>query len=330
MKNWQETQALLEQLRTRLGRGETVAWATVVAIKGSTYRRPGAKLLIASDGELAGNVSGGCLEQDIRERALQVLQTGCAACVHYDTSDVEDALWGLGLGCNGAVDLFIQPITPENAGWVESLWQALDGETPLTLRTTLEGAAVGQTQWADAQAGEVTGRAEGCFQERLEPPPTVWVCGAGDDALPLVALLDAVGFRVTVLDHRSAFLTAARFPAARRLEAVRPDEWEGPPPTDNAPLVVVKTHTLQYDMEWVTQWVKVGARYIGLLGPRARREEIVAKIEPSAAVCIFGPAGLDLGGEGPEQVALSIVAEVLAVYHQRTGGHLRDRSGAIH
>ncbi len=330
MKNWQETQELVAELRTRLGRGESVAWATVVSIQGSTYRRPGAKLLMAADGTLAGNISGGCLEQDVRERALEVLRAGQPACVHYDTGDVEDTLWGLGLGCNGQVDIFIQPVSPDTADWVEPLAQALDGNEAITVCTDLAGDASGQVRWARSGATDVTGLEDGVFCERLEPPPVVWVCGAGDDAMPLVALLASTGFRVAVLDHRPAFLTSVRFPAARQLEAVRPAEWPGPPTGNPSALVVVKTHTLQYDLEWVNQWIAAGARYIGLLGPRARRDEILAKVEPAQRDLVFGPAGLDLGGEGPEQVALSIVAEILAVYHQRPGGHLRDRLGTIH
>lgn len=333
MKNWSETQTLFEALHRRLSAGEHAALATVTQIAGSTYRRPGAKLLVTADGVLRGNVSGGCLEQDVRERALHVLATGKAVQVHYDTGDGDDTLWGMGLGCNGQVDIFIHPVTPADlATVIDPACQALADSHVFGLRTTLTGPQTGRLQIDHAATGAapLTTLTAGEFREQLVPPPMLWICGAGDDAIPLVDLAATAGFRVAVLDHRAAFLTAERFSAARWRQQVQPAEWTLPAMARGPHLAVVKTHNLSHDTTWVKQWLKADAIYIGLLGPRARRDELVRLLRIPPSTTLFGPAGLDIGGEGPEQVALSIIAEVLAAYHQRAGGHLRDRREAIH
>ncbi len=333
MKNWSETQTLFDVLHHRLAAGESAALATVILIAGSTYRRPGAKLLVTADGVLRGNISGGCLEQDVRERALHVLATGKALQAHYDTGDSDDELWGMGLGCNGQVDIFIHPVTPADlATVIDPACQALADARVFGLRTTLTGPQAGRLQIDYEATGlvPVTTLTAGEFREQLVPPPMLWVCGAGDDAIPLVDLAATAGFRVAVLDHRAAFLAAERFPAARWRQQVQPAEWTLPAAAQGPHLAVVKTHNLSHDTAWVKQWLQTDATYIGLLGPGARRDELMRLLGVLPSATLFGPAGLDIGGEGPEQVALSIVAEALAAYHQRTGGHLRDRREAIH
>ncbi len=330
MKHWQETDEIYQRLHALTAAGESAALAVIIGIEGSTYRRPGAKLLIEPDGRMIGNVSGGCLEQDVRETALAILQDGTARRVHYDTSDEEDKVWGMGLGCNGKVDLFVQRITPrEHAGFVEEVCALLGGDRPFALRTEIDGDARGRL--SVMESAEVRTEWRGTtFTERLDPPPTLLICGAGDDALPLARFAHELGFRVTVADHRSAYLAPDRFPDGARRMQVRPEDALDELLVNANTYVVVKTHALAHDAVWVDRLLQTEAPYIGLLGPRERRDDILKRTDPAERDRLYGPVGLDLGGEGPEQVSLSIVAEALAVLHKRGAGHLKDRTKAIH
>lgn len=332
MKNWQETQQIITRLTHLLDAGVPAALATIVRIQGSTYRRPGAKLLIETDGRMMGNVSGGCLEEDVRETALAVMASGEPRSVHYDTSDAEDKVWGMGLGCNGQVDVFIQPITADVHRAVLSDADArLEGDNAFVLRIGLTGAEAGRISIeASAEPLPDTHCEASVFVERLLPPPTLLVCGAGDDALPLVRMANEIGFRVVVADHRSAYLTSDRFPDARRCVRIRPDDDVEEGLLTDRTLAVVKTHAQRYDGAWVERLVASPVPYIGLLGPKERREDIMKQIDPEAHPRIYGPVGLDIGGEGPEQVAVSILAETLSVWNNRSAGYLRDRNKAIH
>jgi xanthine/CO dehydrogenase XdhC/CoxF family maturation factor len=302
MKTWQETARVFDELARLRDAGRKAALATLVKVEGSAYRRPGAKLLIRDDGSMLGNVSGGCLENDLRERALRVIGSGRPEPVHYDTGSDESVLWGLGLGCNGKIELYLQPAPFE---LVSEVQQKLAGTEPF-----------------DMTAGD--------FVEHLEPPPDLVVIGAGDDAIPLVSLAADAGFRVWLVDHRSAYLRAELFAGAHRMICARPEQGFGDLPHAVSTLVVVKNHHLEMDKAWARLCADSPVRYIGLLGPKARRDEILRSLTPSHHPRLFGPTGLDLGAEGPEQIALSVVAELLAVVGGRKPGHLRDRQGAIH
>ncbi len=333
-------------------------------IVGSAYRRPGAKFLIEETGDnTLGSVSGGCLEADVREMARQqVLATGIPSLRHYSTGADEDMIWGLGLGCNGLIDIFIQPATGGPlAALAEPLRQLVAGDSPFALLTVVDGEGLGASMIVgpegsvhgslgspdlDAQAVEhargllasgrsgvqkITGRS--VFIEVLPPPPHLIVCGAGDDARPLVAYAADAGFRVTLLDHRPALLDPVAFPRASQRLLARPDDPAVSLPPAGRALAVVKTHSLAVDREWVRRLLAAGLPYVGVLGPRARTESILRDIgaaDPADTERVFGPVGLDLGADGPRQVAVSIVAELLAFTTRREPRHLVERKEAIH
>jgi xanthine dehydrogenase accessory factor len=401
MIHWKETAEIVVRLRETAAVGRRAALATVVRIVGSAYRRPGAKLLIEEDGTTLGSVSGGCLEADVREIAKAVLETGQPWLRHYDTAD-ENILWGLGLGCNGQVDVLVQPAT---AGAFSGLTPRLDelfaGDAAFALATVLpatlappatRGKAASAAEWSGhgdqavpagggfepagsmllverddgrddslAVAGEparppgalgrllaeraraalaagVSGVHEAggqrVFVEVQQPPPHLLVCGAGDDAKPLVAYAADAGFRVTLLDHRPALLDLGWFPQATRRIVARPEDRAVILPPASRSLAVVKTHSLHHDREWVRRLLAAGLPYIGVLGPRARTESILRDVAESCreatADRVFGPVGLDLGADGPRQVAVSIVAELLAFTAHRQPRHLSERREAIH
>ncbi len=354
-----------------LGRqGRATAIAMVTQISGSAYRRPGAKLLVEAGGSFLGSISGGCLEEDVREIGLGVLDSGTSRLLHYDTGTDETKLWGLGLGCDGEVDILVQPISAADAAG--GVWQRvrtlLDGDAPFALATlvdaqppdagrpgstivvgtrgVLAGSLRAEGTETAALAAEVVRLASGAlasgrarfetlgarrlFVDVLLPPPKLLVCGAGDDARPTVALAAMMGFRVSVADHRAAYLTAERFPEAQRLFLIRPEDDAPGLPADGDTYAVIKTHSLMRDTAWVKRLASTEIHYLGVLGPRARIEKIAAELGMQGDPRLFGPIGIDIGADGPEQVGLSIVAELLAVHAHRKPRHLRERVESIH
>jgi len=168
------------------------------------------------------------------------------------------------------------------------------------------------------------------FTEVLEPPPQLLIAGAGDDAIPLAATAAAIGFRVTVADHRSPFLTPERFPDAWQLVLGRSEAAMDSVSLGASIHAVTMTHSYEADREWLRRLLRTGVPYIGVLGPRVRTQKLLAELGAADCERIFGPVGLDLGGEGPEQVALSIAAELLAFWSRRSPRPLREREGPIH
>jgi xanthine/CO dehydrogenase XdhC/CoxF family maturation factor len=358
VKHWQETAAILDRT-LRLGeRGARAALATVVRISGSAYRRPGAKFLVEEGGATCGGVSGGCLEADVREIATAVMREQSPRLLHYDTGSDEETVWGLGLGCEGAVDIFIRPVGDAfDRSLGQRMRELLAGGAPFAISTMVKGPHAGRAVlWAqgrheggfgdgdlDRAAADEGARlletggsglleigAHALFTEALTPPPHLVVFGAGDDARPLARLAADVGFQVTVVDHRPGYLTPERLPPPVRLVLRRSEEGLAGMELGRRHFAVVQTHSLAHDREWMRALISCPIAYLGLLGPRARKEELLRQLGTEASDRIFAPVGLDLGAEGPEQVAVAIVAEMLAVRAGRQPAHLRARQGSIH
>lgn len=350
--------------------GRKLALATIVSVRGSTYRRPGARLLVPEEGDLIGNISGGCLENDVADVARVVMDEGRARIVSFDLTADDEAVWGWGLGCNGAIDLFVEPAdkAAEVAG---ALRMALEEERPLAMVTVLSSEASGTAQ-GDRLLVRPDGSTEGslgdpsvdtaaresalqllaleksdvreiaqgvrAFIEVLEPPLRLVICGAGHDVAPLVAATDGLGWRPVVVDDRQAFLTTERFPQAADLVFVeRPDEIAKVVAIDERTFVVVMTHNFLRDRDYVRSLLGTPARYIALLGPGARTARLLHELREEGVETsdgdlqrIHAPAGLDLGAEGPEEIAAAIVAEIVAVKRRRGAGFLKDRPGPIH
>ena len=337
MKHWRETAEIVERAIALASARRRAALATVVRIEGSSYRRPGAKFLIEDDGQTLGGVSGGCLEADVRDIGLQVIHTGAPKLLHYDTGTDDRTVWGLGLGCNGSVDIFVQPATESRT--LDSLREIrtrLQGASGFAIVTTIEGRAdVGRMTIADAPARDARSRvattdSQTEFTEILHPPPELIVCGAGDDSRPLVVCASEAGFAVTVIDHREAFLAPSRFPLAKSRLQMRPEDGLGALTVAPRTLVIVKTHSFVNDRDWLHAFLGTRASYIGLLGPRARASELLGLLGVDADERVFAPVGLNVGADGPEQIAISIVSELLAVLARQQPGHLREKRLAIH
>ena len=361
---------VLDAIESLSAKGERMALATIVAVRGSTYRRPGARLLVPEDGAPSGNISGGCLEGDVADMARVVMNEGTARLAGWDLTADDDAVWGLGLGCNGAIEVFIEP-AEQAADVAHSLRAALEEEDPISVVTVLEsedptvspGSRIvvrphGDPQGSlgapgvdaeaiavahellEAERSEVRTLEHGvrAFVEVLEPPLRLLVCGAGHDAIPLVRAARGIGWSPTVVDDRPGFLNLDRFPEAVGFVHVEaPEQVAKVAPIDRRTHVVVMTHNFLRDKEYLRSLVDSDAGYIGMLGPSARTQRLLTElagegVEITAAdhARIHGPAGLDLGAEGPEEITQAIVAEIVAAKHGRAGGFLKERPGPIH
>ena len=350
------------------------AMATVVTTAGSVYRRSGARMFLYADGRRVGSVSGGCLEADVAERARRVTATGRPAYVLYDTRG-EGGDTFFDLGCNGAVGVLIERAgEPEarrglhflarfhaarQSGVMATIYQVSGAiraepgqrlclsesggcETSITdfdlrdallsdCRLLLEAPQIESRTYAFSQ-----GSAE-VLLEAVAPPVRLLVCGAGQDAIPLAQAASLLGWQTLIADHRPAFLTAERFPAASELLETRPEQLLEHIAPDARTVAVIMTHNFGHDRTCLQRLLPSAACYIGLLGPKRRAERMLRELhesgltlEPGQLKRLYNPAGLDIGAETPEEIALAIVAEIQAHLAGRTGRPLRERGGPIH
>ena len=301
--------------------GEPLALALVLRTAGSTYRKHGAWMLIARDGRYAGLLSGGCLEGDLREHAFRVIDSGVAARVSYDMRGPDDALWGLGSGCEGAMDVLLLRVGPAEE------WQPLKalhdsivkGDAcafgVITEQTT-GGAPIGTVLINPAEVAPL-------FIVRVSPPPHVLLLGGGPDSLPVAELVVFLGWRLTVVDHRPAYTASDRFPAGTRVIGCHADELAQHCNLERIDAAVVMSHHLDSDRAYLAALIPTAIPYVGLLGPQPRRERLLADlgtVAESLRARLHAPIGLDIGAHTPSAIALSIVAEIQAAFSGRDGG----------
>lgn len=316
-------------------RGVPVALATVVDVRGSSYRRPGARLLVPADGPPVGLISGGCLEEEAARLARDAIHSGLPRLVTIDHSAEGDELWGSGLGCRGIVMLFAEP--PALAAETLAALRAAGSDGTATYQlTALAGArrrlsasqAAALSDRADAERPSIVGER---VLDPILPPVELVVCGAGPDAVALVEGATRLGWRATVADPRRSLLRADRFPGARLTDLPPPEAARQVAPGRRT-AVVIMGHDYLRDAEYLAAFAGTEAAYLGMIGPRDRTERITAEVDvpPWALERLHAPAGLDIGADGAEEVATSILAEILAVLRGRFGGALRDQPGPIH
>ena len=311
--------------------------ATLAIVEGSSYRRPGARLLVTAAGTRLGSVSGGCLEEDVLARARNVLATGRAETVVYDTTTENDLVWGVGLGCHGIVRVVLERLPPRPA-WAVTLAENFTARRPTPLAVVHragDDAQLGTRLATELPEGKMPG-AE-IFFNTIAPPTALFLFGAGDDAQPLAQLAHELGWHVTIADPRAAFATAARFPQAHALVVAPAAELAERAAPDLDALAVVMTHHYVHDVPLLRALLTRSLAYLGLLGPKKRSEKILADLArdglvltPAMRARLHAPVGLDLGADTPPQVALAIVAEMQAVLAGRDARPLRDRTRPIH
>jgi xanthine/CO dehydrogenase XdhC/CoxF family maturation factor len=328
--------------------------ATITATEGSTYRKTGAMLLASADGGFAGLISGGCLEGDLMHHVRRVFETGEALTVDYDMSAGDDLVWNLGLGCDGVIHLLLQRLE-RNAGLAvleqidrahrerKAVLLAVVSDPAAAPRGALglvdaDGATAGDSilsgllerhakPWPDWRTRVVkSGSGVGPALLVHVPAPTrVLICGAGPDALPLARILDELDWEVVVVDHRADFARPERFPRRCRVVHSRPRALAEQVAVDQFDGALVMSHHLENDAEYLRRLAAQPPRYLGLLGPAARKERL-REMANCPSLTIHGPAGLDIGSELPASIALSIAAEMHAVLNGRDGRSLECMS----
>ena len=309
-------------------RGGAVALATLVRVEGSSYRRPGARLLIAHDGTYAGAISGGCLEAEVLRKAQWLVRRG-ATVQRYSTLFDDTAEIPYGLGCGGTVDVLLEPAgSLEFLALLQAMEASLRGHGRRVITQLPEAGGPLRRRITDAQGERVFGSESGVvdlskphFDEAIQPPQRLFICGAGDDAQPVVRLASLLGWSVAVVDGRAQWARPERFPEAERV-MVAQDVHHVRVATDDA--VVVMTHSYEQDRAWLAALLPQCPRYLGLLGARHRSALLMSETAALLGwdlqrTCeqVFAPIGLDLGGDGAEAIALAVVSEVQAHLEQR-------------
>ncbi|ULQ52748.1 XdhC family protein [Flavihumibacter fluvii] len=355
--------------------GQKSALVTVVHLEGSSYRRPGARMLVSDDGQMTGAISGGCLEGDALRKALLVLAQQQSRLVTYDTSDEDDATIGVQLGCAGVIQVLMEPILPAHPdNPIELLRKATAKRQEFVLVTgfSLEHKKSSQagTCLLVEQDGSVSGQPGDelllaamledvalafaqkkssfrqyiwhdqnitAFIEYVPPSISLVIVGAGNDVMPVVAIADTLGWESNVVDGRPTHAKRERFASACQVLVSKPENVLEQMAIDDQTAFVLMTHNYNYDLAMLKALVKTHVPYIGVLGPRKKLDRMLGDMQAEGITLseeqlsrVYGPVGLDLGGETAEEIALSIIAEIKAIMAGKSSLSLRLREEVIH
>lgn len=359
-----EIQEILKKIKT-LKSDEKAILATVVDVQGSSYRLPGAKMLILENGDTFGTVSGGCLEADILERAKQVLETGEPQIFVYDTTKDLDSVFSLNMGCRGIIRILLEPIRDNLLlDYIENCFgkkqnglsaTLIKSENGLKLRSRLLldknevfhndfDRHISDKIFDDAQDVLNSGKSDlktydfgEVFFDYIAPPINLTIFGAGADAVPLADIANSLGWFVKVVDHREKFANKERFVNADEILISHSENTAENVEVDKNSVAVIMTHNYEHDKNILKVLLKSNAKYIGKLGPKRRSENMLREFSEEGLSFteeelnkFYSPIGLDIGADTPESIALSIVAEIQAALKNREGSHLRKREGSIY
>ncbi len=356
---------IYETIERWLKEGQRVVRATVTSVEQSAPRGPGAWMAVNERGEVAGSVSGGCVEGAVYEEAQDVFKTGRPRWVTYGISD--DQAISVGLTCGGTIHVFISLIAP---GGFDRLLGSFRADVPVALATRLDGPEIGEVLavWKDEQMGSVgtpglnhavieearallaqgeseirTFGSEGepigdevqIFIQSFAPRPNMYIFGAIDFTKAMVRIGKYLGYQVTVVDARPIFATRIRFPEADDVIVEWPDEFLSHAPVDDRTALVILTHDVKFDVPVMEVALKTKAGYIGAMGSRKTQANRFAELRAKGfteeqLARISAPIGLDIGARTPEETAISIAAEIIAHRSGRSGGRLTNSSNAIH
>lgn len=365
-----ELQDIVNAYDKAIESGRQTALATVVLVEGSSYRRAGARMLITEDGQLTGAISGGCLEGDALRKARLVMAQSKPMLVTYDTTDDDDAKFGVGLGCNGVIHILIEPLFPQNDNSPIILFKTfLSKRKPVVLVTMfllddrhaaqpgtcllmaadkLTTGTIAEKQIADAVLSDaenvlkngnsvtktyIYGNGYTCFIELLQPAVSLVIFGAGNDAIPLVQIASVLGWQVTLIDGRANYAVPERFPLVHKIIIAKPEQALLQFKTDKRTALVLMTHNFNYDMAILRQLIPLQLPYVATLGPKKRLNRMLDEFRTDGMTItaeqlqsIYGPAGIDIGSDNADEIALSIIVEIQAVLNNRTINSLRDKT----
>lgn len=278
-------------------RGKPLALATLVTARGSSYRRPGARMLICPDGSTVGSLSGGCLEEEVAERAREVVRSGKPALMEFDTRRR--------FGCNGSIEIFVEAVRDDFLADLAAAWRERHSCRALTVFAGADHESGSRILAPGEEAPN------GAFLQKIEPPIQLIIFGDGPDSRPFRSVAELLGWSVLEVDRATDLPTQA----------------------DRRTAAVVKSHNYGRDCAALRHLLQLDLLYVGLLGPRKRRDQLLGDLLDSGvaiAAELFAPAGLDLGAETPEEVALAISAEIQVVFADASGESLRERKAPIH
>lgn len=353
--------------------GKQTALATVVHVEGSSYRRPGARMLIEDDGQLTGAISGGCLEGDALRKALLVMTEKRSRLVTYDTMDDDDAKFGVGLGCNGIIQVLIEPIDIANPNNPIQYLKAVNEKRQKAVLITLfslqdkkdpqygtclllkeDGGLIDHTPvlkdilLADANDALINQTTSfknyisdnhnlTAFIEVIKPPVAVIIIGAGNDVMPVVDMADILGWEATVVDGRANYAKKERFVSACQVLVAKPEQALEQIDIDEQTVFLLMTHNYNYDMAMLRQLLQKNVAYIGMLGPKKKRERMLTELKEEGLnftaqqlSVLHSPVGLDIGAETSEEIALSILSEIKALFAGKDVQSLRTLKEVIH
>ena len=319
-----ELYTVIQQVKDLQKSGLKFVLATVVRVEGSAYRRPGARMLIAEDGNWWGGISGGCLEGDILKKAQLALFSQSYKTITYDTREEDPFALGIGLGCQGVIEIHINPFQDQINALVDALEKHLEGNVAHTLKTDHSDSF--QIELLEASVSHVSDWSEHTFTEYLSAPMTVWVFGNQFDAQGFIQQAIELAWRVHwvgILSKMASHLTVKeRFSYE--------DFW----PIQSSDFLVMMTHDLEKDVKILEKLLSAPIKptYVGILGPKKRFEKLQNHFKEDLVTLlpISAPIGLDIGAEGPEEIAISIMAEILSTKNSRNGQRLSLRDRAIH
>ena len=373
---------ILKESRHLAEKNQTYALATVVKIGGSTYRRPGARMLISADGEHWGTISGGCLEGEVAAQAMQVIEEGQARLIPFDLED-DDIVLGFGAGCNGIVHVLVQPILPEDRSTPidalnlcirerrngvlativaderevadsvgkQLLFMEAGPATPTTVQHEIADLIIERSRqllekeltepqmygW-HSELIQIAGRSVDVLFEIVRPPVRLFIFGEGHDVRAMVDQANLLGWRVVIVGRKPIDVLQRRFPSAEDWKfLMHPEQTLKIIATDPRSAALVMNHSYVRDKRVMQELLQSNIPFIGMLGPRERISAMIDELGSEGRVLnpedlrrVFGPVGLDIGTETPEEIALAAVSEIQSVLHDRNGGPLRDRQGPIH
>jgi xanthine/CO dehydrogenase XdhC/CoxF family maturation factor len=365
-----EFAAILDAYRKIDFQKSKAALATVVRVRGSSYRSPGARMLITDDGRWTGSISGGCLEGDALRKARQVMTDQKVITVTYDTSEESNQNLGIQLGCNGVIDVLIEAVDPERSDNPVEVYRHIVGQShPMVLATVFSGRLAGEKllladdrkkicglsdimfeqtivpnledifthKKSAAHAYTIDGQEVEVFMEYIQPGISLIIFGGGFDARPVSRLAKSLGWNVTVTDECVAHIAPLFFPAADKLSLCQREFVERDFNITPYTACILMSHNYEYDRDVLKTLLLTETPYIGILGPRKRFDKMLQEfnrdgfeILPEALRRVHSPIGLDIGAEAADEIAVSIIAEIQSKFTNRTGGFLKDRNGPIH
>lgn len=346
------------------------ALATVVKVMGSSYRSPGARMLITDDGKWVGSISGGCLEGDALRKARAVMNDEKSIAVVYDTREESNQNLGIGLGCNGVIEVLIEPVgIDDKNNPIQLFSEFIDTQEPIALATIFSKHSIGEKLLID-RSGKIHRqfRNDGMnklvindlkeifqskksfakkyrkledefevFLELIEPSISLVIFGGGFDSRPVCSMAKSLGWNVEVTDECAAHIAPIFFPQADKLSLCQREFLNEDVDVHAYTACVLMSHNYEYDRDVLRKLISTSTPYIGILGPRKRFDKMMEEFSKEGITLdendlqrIHSPIGLDIGAEAPDEISVSIIAEIQSKFSERSGGFLKYKPGPIH